>query len=46
MYSWKRFPQDCVIKLSDNRIFKALLWIQKSFKSIDFEQAKFALEFV
>ena len=46
MYSWKRFLQDCVIKLSDNRIFKALLWIKKSFKSIDFEQAKFALEFV
>ena len=43
MYSRKRSPWDCVIKLRDNRIFKALLWIKKSFKSIDFDLAKHAL---
>ena len=45
MYSGKRSPRDCVIKLSDNRIFKELLWIKKSFKSIDFDLAKHALVF-
>ena len=43
MYSQKRSPIDCVIKLPDNRIFKALLWIKKSFKSIDFGLAEHAL---
>ena len=43
MYSWKRSPRDCIIKLRDNRIFKALLWIKKPFKSIDFDLAKHAL---
>ena len=43
MYSWKRFPWDCVIKLRDNRTFKALLWIKKSFNSIDFDLEKHAL---
>ena len=32
-----------VIKLHDNRIFKALLWIKKSFKSIDSYLGKHAL---
>ena len=36
-------PWDCVIKLHDNRLFKALLWIKKSFKSIGFDLAKHAL---
>ena len=45
MYSRKRSLWDCVIKLHDNRIFKALLWINKSFKSIDFDLAKHALVF-
>ena len=43
MYSRKRSPRNCVIKLRDNRIFKALLWIENSFKSIDFDLAKHAL---
>ena len=43
MYSRKQSSQDCVIKLRDNRILKALLWIKKSFKSIDFDLAKHAL---
>ena len=43
MYSRKRSPRDCVIKLRDNRIFKALLWIKNSFKSINFDLAKQAL---
>ena len=37
MYSLKRSTWDCVIKLRNNRIFKALLWIKKSFKFIDFD---------
>ena len=45
MYSWKRSPRDCVTKLRDNGIFKALLRIKKSFKSIDFDLAKHALVF-
>ena len=40
MYSRKRSPRDCVIKLGDNRLFKALQLIKKSFKSIDFDLAK------
>ena len=43
MCSVKRSMQDCVIKLRDNRLFKALLRIKKSFKSIDFDLAKHAL---
>ena len=43
MYSRKRSPRDGVIKLRDNQIFKALLWIKKSSKSIDFDLAKHAL---
>ena len=43
MYSRKRSPQECVIKLRDNRIIKALLWIKNSFKSIDFDLAKHGL---
>ena len=43
MYVRKRSPWNWVIKLRDNRIFKALLWIKKSFKSIDFDLAKHAL---
>ena len=43
VYSPKRSPRDCVIKLCDNRIFKALLWIKNSFKSIDFDLAKHAV---
>ena len=39
MYSQKRTPWDCVIKLHDNPIYKALLWIKKSFKSIKFDLA-------
>ena len=45
MYSRKWSPQDCVIKLRDNRTFKALLSIKISFKSIDFDLAKHALVF-
>ena len=45
MYSRKRSTWNCVIKLRDNRIFKALLWIKKSYKSIDFDLAKHALVF-
>ena len=33
----KTHQRDCVIKLRDNQIFKALLWIRKLFKTIDFE---------
>ena len=43
MYLRKRSPRGCVIKLGDNRVFKALLWIKKSFKSIDFDPAKHTL---
>ena len=43
MYSRKQSSRGCVIKLGDNRVFKALLWIKKSFKSIDFDLAKHAL---
>ena len=43
MYSRKQSPRDCVIKLRDNRIFKALHWLKKSFKYIDFDLAKHAL---
>ena len=43
MYSRKRSPQECVIKLRDNRIIKALLWIKNSFKSIDFDLAIISL---
>ena len=39
----KTVPRDCVIKLRDNRIFKALLRIKKSFKFIDFDLAKHTL---
>ena len=45
MYSWKRSPRDCVLKLRGNQIFKALLWIKKSFKSFDFDLAKYTLVF-
>ena len=45
MYSRKRSPRDCAIKLRDNRIFKALLRIKKLFKFIDFGLAKHALVF-
>ena len=45
VHSRNRFPWDCVIKLRDNRIFKALLWINKSLKSINFDLAKRALVF-
>ena len=43
MYSWKRYMRDCVIKLRDNRIIKALLWIKNSFEFMDFDLAKHAL---
>ena len=43
MHSQKRSPWDCVIKLRGNWIFKALLWIKKSFKSGDFDLAEQAL---
>ena len=43
MYSRKPSRRDSVIELRDNRMFKALLWIKKSFKSIDFDLAKHAL---
>ena len=43
MYSRKRSLRDRVIKLRDNWIFKALLWIKKSLNSIDFDLAKHAL---
>ena len=43
MYSQKRSLWDCVIKLPDNRIFKALLWIKNSFKFINFDLAKHTL---
>ena len=33
-------PWDCINKLRDNRMFKALLQIKKSFKFIDFVLAK------
>ena len=45
MYSPKQSLRGYVIKLRDNLIFKALLWIKKSFKSIDFDLAKQALVF-
>ena len=43
MFSRQRLSRDCVIKLRNNRIFKALLWIKKLFKSIEFDLAKKAL---
>ena len=43
MYSRKRSPRDCVIKLRDKRTFQVSLWIKNSFKSIDFDLAKHAL---
>ena len=43
MYSQKRSLQDYVTKLCNNQIFKTLLWIKKSFKSIYFDLAKHAL---
>ena len=43
MYLQKRSSWNCVIKLRDNWMFKALLWIKKSFESINFELAKHAL---
>ena len=45
MYSRKWSPRDCVIKLRDKQIFKALLGIKKSFKckSINYGLAKNAL---
>ena len=43
MYSRKRSLRDRVIKLRDNWIFKALLWIKKSLNSIDFDLAIHAL---
>ena len=43
MYSRKPSRRDYVIKLRDNRIFKALLQIKNSFKSTDFDLAKDAL---
>ena len=43
MYSQKQSSWDCVIRLHDNRTFKALLWIKKLFKSFDFDLAKHAL---
>ena len=36
---------DCIFKLRDNRIFRVLLRIKKSFQSIDFYQAKHVLVF-
>ena len=45
MYSQRRSSWDCIIKLRDNRIFKALPWIKKSFKFIDFDLAKHAYDF-
>ena len=36
-------PSDCATELSDNWIFKTLLRIKKSFKSIDFDLVKYAL---
>lgn len=41
----KRSPWDCVTQLLKNPIFKALLRIKKSFKSIDFDVAKHVLVF-
>ena len=43
MFSRQRSSRSCVIKLRNNRIFKALLWIKKLFKSIKFDLAKKAL---
>ena len=44
MYSQKNDPRETAdLVLSDNRIFKTLLWIKKSFKSIDFDLAKHVL---
>ena len=36
----KCFPYDCVTKLRDNWMFRALLRTMESFKSIDFDLAK------
>ena len=36
-------PSDCATELRDNWIFKTLLRIKKSFKSIDFDLVKYAL---
>ena len=44
MYSQKNdLCETADLELSDNRIFKALLWIKESFKSIDFDLAKHVL---
>ena len=36
----KTVPARLQIKLRDNQTFKALLWIKKSFKSIEFDLVK------
>ena len=46
MYLDRMVQWDCVIKLHDNRIFKTLLRIKKSFMSIDLDLPKHPLEFV
>ena len=46
MYLDRMVQLDCVIKLHDNRIFKTLLRIKKSFMSIDLDLPKHPLEFV
>ena len=43
MYYLKRVPVRCVTKFRDNQIFKALLRIKKSFKSVDFDLSKYVL---
>ena len=43
MYSRKRSLRDYIIELRDNRIFNALLWIKKLFKSINCDLAKHTL---
>ena len=45
MYSRKRSSGDCVYKLCDIRVIKALMRMKKSFKSIDFDLAKHVLVF-
>ena len=45
IYLCKRSVRDCVIKLRDNRLIKALPGIKKSFKYIDFDLAKHGLVF-
>ena len=46
MYLDRMVQWDCVIKLHDNRIFKTLLRIKKSFMLIDLDLPKHPLEFV